>query len=155
MNTDKTVIPVPAKEIAGLLQPLLVDLVALGLNGKQAHWHVQGRRFTQLHEQLDVLVADARRAADQVAERVVALGISVDGRPAAVATTTHLPEFDHGFLDDDKVVRGILDQLDGVITQGRKVLEPLDQMDPISQDIVIEMLRTLEKHRWMFAAQAS
>jgi starvation-inducible DNA-binding protein len=154
MQSDTT-IPVPAKEIASLLQPLLVDLVALALNGKQAHWHVQGRHFTQLHEQLDVVVADARRAADEVAERVVALGVPVDGRPAAVATTSHLPEFDHGFLDDDKVVRGVLDQLDGVIKQGRQVLEPLEELDPISQDIVIEILRTLEKHRWMFAAQAS
>jgi starvation-inducible DNA-binding protein len=154
MQSDTT-IPVPAKEIAGLLQPLLVDLVALALNGKQAHWHVQGRHFTQLHEQLDVVVADARRAADQVAERVVALGVPVDGRPAAVATTSHLPELDHGFLDDDKVVREVLDQLDGVIKQGRQVLEPLAELDPISQDIVIEILRTLEKHRWMFAAQAS
>jgi starvation-inducible DNA-binding protein len=154
MQSDTTT-PVPAKEIAALLQPLLVDLVALALNGKQAHWHVQGRHFTQIHEQLDVVVADARRAVDQVAERVVALGVPVDGRPAAVASTTHLPDFDHGFLDDEKVVRGVLDQLDGVIKQGRQVLEPLGELDPISQDIVIEVLRTLEKHRWMFAAQAS
>jgi starvation-inducible DNA-binding protein len=42
------------------LQPLLTDLTALALHGKQAHWHVTGRDFLPVHEQLDRIVADAR-----------------------------------------------------------------------------------------------
>ena len=33
------------------LQDLLADLVALQLQGKQLHWHVQGPRFLTVHEQ--------------------------------------------------------------------------------------------------------
>ena len=155
MNTDKRVMPVVGRDVARYLQPVLVDLIALSLNAKQAHWHVQGRHFTQVHLQLDTLIADARRLSDEVAERLVALDVTVDGRPAAVATTTNLPEFDHGFLGDDKVVSAVVDQIDATIARARAALEPLDDIDKVSQDVVIELLRVLEKHRWMFAAQTS
>ncbi|WP_020574838.1 Dps family protein [Actinopolymorpha alba] len=155
MNAHTPPIPVPGKDVGRLLQPVLVDLIALSLNAKQAHWHVQGRHFTQVHEQLDTLVDDVRDCADDVAERLIALDVPVDGRPAAVATTTNLPEFDQGFLGDDKVVSAIVDQIDATISRGRQALGPLDEIDQVSQDVVIELLRKLEKHRWMFAAQTT
>jgi starvation-inducible DNA-binding protein len=155
VNSDKRVIPVSTKDVGRLMQPVLVDLIALTLNAKQAHWHVQGRLFTQVHLQLDTLVDDVRRLSDDVAERMVALDITVDGRPTAVATTTSLPEFDQGFLADDKVVSAIVDQIDAAIHRARAALEPLDDVDQVSQDVIIELLRTLEKHRWMFAAQVT
>ncbi|MEQ7127348.1 DNA starvation/stationary phase protection protein [Actinopolymorpha sp. B11F2] len=153
MNADNSVIPVAGRDVGGLLQPVLVDLIALSLNAKQAHWHVQGRHFTQVHEQLDTLVDDVRRLSDDVAERLVALDVAVDGRPATVSQTNELPEFDEGFLSDDKVVSAIVDQIDAAISRARAALEPLDEIDQVSQDILIELLRALEKHRWMFAAQ--
>jgi starvation-inducible DNA-binding protein len=153
VNADKRVIPVAGSEVGRFLQPVLVDLIALSLNGKQAHWHVQGRHFTQVHEQLDSLVDDVRRLSDDVAERLVALDVAVDGRPGTVSRTTELPDFDEGFLSDDKVVSAIVDQIDAAISRARAALEPLDDIDQVSQDIIIELLRALEKHRWMFAAQ--
>jgi starvation-inducible DNA-binding protein len=153
--TEKPAVPVATKEVGRLMQPVLVDLIALSLNGKQAHWHVQGRHFTQVHEQLDDLVADARKYADEVAERLIALDVAVDGRPATVGSTTALPEFDEGFLSDDKVVSAIVDQIDAAIRRARAALKPLDEIDQVSQDIIIELLRALEKHRWMFAAQVT
>jgi starvation-inducible DNA-binding protein len=155
VNADKRVIPVAGSEVGRFLQPVLVDLIALSLNGKQAHWHVQGRHFTQVHEQLDTLIDDVRRLSDDVAERLVALDVAVDGRPATVSRTTELPDFDEGFLADDKVVSAIVDQIDAAITRARAALAPLDDIDQVSQDVIIELLRALEKHRWMFAAQVS
>lgn len=155
MNDLKRVIPVAGKDVGHLMQPVLVDLIALSLNAKQAHWHVQGHHFMPVHLQLDALVEDTRRFADDVAERLVSLDVPVDGRPNAVATTTNLPEFAQGFLGDDKVVSAIVDQIDATIGRARHALEPLDDVDPVSQDVVIELLRALEKHRWMFAAQVS
>ena len=141
------------KDIAELLQPLLVDLIALAANGKQAHWHVRGRTFTQVHEQLDNIIDDARNYADNVAERVVALGVEMDGRPGTVAQTSSVPTFAAGFLETDAVVPAVIEQLDAVIDTARKTLEPLDDWDLPTQDVVIELLRGLEKHRWMMRAQ--
>lgn len=153
MVTQQTTGHAMAGQVAGQLRPVLVDLVALTLNAKQAHWHVEGRHFTQVHEQLDDLVADARTYSDEVAERIVALGVAADGRPGTVAEQTALPPYAEGFQGDDKTVAGIVEQLDAAIERARATVGPLDEIDQVSQDIVIELLRSLEKHRWMFAAQ--
>lgn len=153
MVTQQTTGQAMAGQVANQLRPVLVDLVALTLNAKQAHWHVEGRHFTQVHEQLDQLVADARTYSDEVAERIVALGMPADGRPATVAEQAALPPYAEGFQSDDKTVAGIVEQLDAAIERARATVRPLDEIDQVSQDIVIEVLRSLEKHRWMFAAQ--
>lgn len=155
MSNQTSTGDLPVKDMAAQLQPVLVDLVALSLNGKQAHWHVHGRTFTQVHEQLDTLIEDARTYTDNVAERLVALGAAVDGRPATVAETTATPTYPPDFATDDKVVRAVVDQLDAVIARARQTLDRLDEVDQVTQDVVIELLRGLEKHRWMFAAQMS
>lgn len=154
MATQKLTDQAQATQIAQWMHPVLTDLLALSLNLKQAHWHVRGRQFTQIHEQLDDVVDDARRLADEVAERVVALGISVDGRPATVADKTALPEFSEGFLIDDKIIAAVVEQLDAAIRRAREAVGPLDDLDQVSQDVIIEVLRCLDKHRWMFAAQS-
>ena len=58
------------------LQAVLVDLIDLGLQGKQAHWNVVGPQFRTLHLELDEVVEDTRKWADEVAERLRALGAS-------------------------------------------------------------------------------
>lgn len=142
---------VDGREVATHLQPVVSLLQALALNGKQAHWHVRGRHFMSVHEQLDAVVADARKYADDLAERVVALGEAVDGRPHTVAEATGV--FPEGFLADDKALILMIEQLEAVIERARSGLEPLEEIDLVSQDLLIELLEVLEKHRWMFEAQ--
>lgn len=151
MTTDEAA-EISSKAVAEQLQPVLVDLIALTLNAKQAHWHIQGRHFTPIHEQLDVLVADSRRLSDEVAERVVTLGAAVDGRPSAVARASVTSGLS-GFAPGDDVVATIVKQLDDVIATARRTLGPLDDIDLVTQDLMIETVGELEKHRWMFAAQ--
>lgn len=152
MTAPQSPIKVDGKAVAAQLQPILVDLVSLALNGKQAHWHVQGRHFISIHEQLDDLVSDVRTHTDRIAERIVALGIPADGRAHTVADASAV--FPEGFLADDKVLALIIERLDMAIDHAREALGPLDGIDLASQDLVIEALQMLEKHRWMFAASA-
>src|SRR5215510_9842728 len=80
-------------ELTANLQRVLVDLIELHLQGKQAHWNVVGTNFRDLHLQLDELVDFAREASDTVAERMRALDVVPDGRSDTVAASTSLPEF--------------------------------------------------------------
>ncbi len=141
------------QEVAAELQDLLVDFTALALNGKQAHWHVTGRLFIPLHEQLDAIVEDARAWADLVAERSVTLGVPVDGRAPTVALTTRVSPFQEGFVEDDKVLRLVVDELTKVAERTRVAAERLGELDLVTQDLVIEIQRALEKHLWMLQAQ--
>ena len=80
-------------ELSATLQRVLVDLIELHLQGKQAHWNVVGTNFRDLHLQLDEVVDFAREASDTVAERMRALDAVPDGRSDTVAASTSLPEF--------------------------------------------------------------
>ena len=79
--------------LAANLQAVLVDLLELSLQGKQAHWNVVGRNFRDTHRQLDEIIEDARTFSDTIAERMRALHAVPDGRSATIAKTTTLPEF--------------------------------------------------------------
>src|SRR5258708_26212096 len=80
-------------ELSANLQRVLVDLIELPLQGKQAHWNVVGTNFRDLHLQLDELVDFARESSDIIAERMRALDAMPDGRSDTVAASTTLPEF--------------------------------------------------------------
>lgn len=135
------------------LQSFLIELTDLALTGKQAHWNLQGPHFLTRHEQLDILVNDARLWSDEVAERIVAVGTPADGRVATVAEATPLAAFPAGFVADDKVVGLIVDRLDVIIERTGERIDALGEVDPVSQDLVIGIQRDLEKYRWMWAAQ--
>jgi len=143
------------EEAAGWLEPLLVDLVSLTLTGKQAHWHVTGPNFLPVHEQLDEIVSDLRTWSDLVAERAVTLGVAVDARPSTIGDANVLKDFPAGFVADHLTITEFADQLADVIARARKSLAPLGDADPVSQDLVIEILRGLEHHHWMLLAQTT
>lgn len=145
--------PESREAVAAALQESLVDLIALSLHGKQAHWHVTGRHFLPVHEQLDALVDDARAWADLVAERAVTLGVPVDGRPDTVARSASVEAFPDGFVDDDKVVAVVAGQVEAVVGRMRARMGELGEQDLVTQDLVVEILRGLEKHLWMLQAQ--
>ena len=95
--SDLSTTPEIAAGAAQFLTPVVIDLEALVVNGKQAHWHVRGGSFIGVHELLDDVVAHAQEYADTAAERVVALGLPLDSRIATVAQKATLPTLVDGF----------------------------------------------------------
>ncbi len=139
--------------IASGLQAVLVDLLALSLNAKQAHWNVSGRYFLPVHEQLDRIVDDSRAWADLIAERAVTLGVPADGRPETVATAASAEAMPEGFVEVDKAIRLVAEQADGIVARMREGLEEVGRRDPVTQSVLIDVVQGLEKHLWMLTAQ--
>jgi starvation-inducible DNA-binding protein len=147
--------PEVRNRVAGELQPLLFDLIALGLQGKQAHWNVVGPFFQSVHAQLDQIVADSREWADDVAERIVTIGVPASGQAADVAQQSSLDPLPEGTITDKQAVSSICDRVGMVATRARRVADSLGDQDIASQDLVLEILRGLEKHLWMLRVQQS
>src|SRR5690606_19483063 len=75
---------VASKKLGKNLQAVLVDLLELSMQGKQAHWNVVGTNFRDTHLQLDEIVAAVRTFSDTIAERMRALHAVPDGRSDTV-----------------------------------------------------------------------
>jgi starvation-inducible DNA-binding protein len=135
------------------LQAVLVDLIDLSLQGKQAHWNVVGPQFRTLHLELDEVVEDARKWTDEVAERLRALGVSADGRASVIASRTGLKSLPEGTISDKEVLRCVSDQLATAAARARGGIGHLDAADKVSEDILIQVVEGLEKHLWMFRSQ--
>jgi starvation-inducible DNA-binding protein len=143
-----------ARKVTGeALQDALIDLIGLGLLGKQAHWTVLGPNFRSLHLQLDEIVEMARKAADLVAERAVAIGYPPDGRPMTLAQSTVLPQVAAGWQQDSAVVAAFVELLAGIIERMRHRISATDSADLVSQSLLIDLTAELEKQHWMLQAQ--
>lgn len=138
--------------VAQFLSPVVIDLQALAIDGKQAHWHVRGANFQAVHELLDVVVEHAQDYADLAAERIVALGLPVDARIGTVAAKTTTPPLTEGFQQSDHTIAEVIAAIDAALTTVRTAVDELDELDQVSQDVVIEIARGLEKDRWFLFA---
>jgi starvation-inducible DNA-binding protein len=148
-------LPVPHERegVGRELQTLLIELVDLSLIGKQLHWAVSGPLFRPLHLHLDELVGSWRELADTVAERAVALGFVPDGQAQTVAAASQLAPVPQGPIEDHVVVREITRRLADVSERFRSRLEAIGEADLASQDVLIEVVRDLEKQQWMLRVQ--
>ncbi|WP_299561981.1 DNA starvation/stationary phase protection protein [uncultured Mycolicibacterium sp.] len=139
--------------LAASLQRVLVDLIELHLQGKQAHWNVVGTNFRDLHLQLDELVDFAREASDTVAERLRALDAVPDGRTDTVAATTTLPQFPAHEVGTAETVDLITARIAAAVDTIRTVHDAVDAEDPTSADILHELIEGLEKLAWLIRSE--
>ena len=139
------------REVGEALQEVLVDLVDLSLVGKHLHWNVEGLSFRSLHLQLDELVDSWRAMSDEVAERAATLGFAPDAQAATVAHGSRIDAFPAGRITDRDVVSGLTSRLADVIDRARYAMAAV--RDSISEDLLIDVVRTLEKQHWMLRAQ--
>lgn len=155
MPLRRTSISGPDSEVtASHLQEVLSDLIDLSLIAKEAHWNVVGPRFRALHLQLDQLVDHVRGFSDTTAERIVTLGQVAQGSAENTRLQSKLDPLPTGFLPDVDVIACFVERLDGVCGRIRSHIETLRDRDPVSEDLLVQILGTLEEQMWMFHAQA-
>jgi len=143
------------EKASGELQALVFHLIALRLITKQAHWAVVSRGFKSLHEFLDELAAYYGEVVDELAERMLALGIMPEGQAKAVADQGVLEALPCDFIDNTTLVTLMADRLALVAGRARQAIGVLGEVDPPSQDMVIALTQTLEKQLWMLQAMES
>jgi starvation-inducible DNA-binding protein len=118
--------------LAELLQKQLSTYNDLHLTLKHVHWNVVGPSFIGVHEMIDPQVDAVRAFADDVAERIAALGASPEGTPGAIIrdrtwddpVTQDLLIGQAGQLEKFQwFVRAHLESAGGKLTHGGKTTE--------------------------------
>ncbi|MEM1167247.1 MAG: DNA starvation/stationary phase protection protein [Planctomycetota bacterium] len=140
-------------KVVEALQIALPTLIDLALNAKQLHWTLKGSRFKSVHEQLDEVINDVRLHSDEVAERITTLGEPADGRAQVVSSDTKLSTVSPGFLGIDDTVRTMCEALLAAVRVTRAGQAATADIDPITEDLLIGITASLEKHHWMFKSQ--
>ncbi|CAN5260825.1 MAG: Dps family protein [Nocardioides sp.] len=139
--------------VADGLQALLVDLIELHLQGKQAHWNVVGANFRDLHLQLDEVVEASRGFADDVAERMRAVMVTPDGRSSTVAQSTSLTQLPDREIDSSRGVDLMVSSLYAVCATARRIHDDVDKEDPTTTDLLHAVTARLEQLAWMMDAE--
>ena len=135
------------------MQRVLVDLLELQIQGKQAHWNVVGRNFRDTHRILDEIIDETREFSDAIAERMRALHGIPDGRSDTIASTTSLPEYPAGEIDTTETVDLVTIRLEATVATMREVHDEVDDEDPTSADILHGIIEKLEQFAWMVSAE--
>ena len=108
--------------------------------------------FIGVHEMIDPQVELVRGYADDVAERIAALGASPQGTPGAILKDRTWDDYSVG----RDTVQAHLAALDvvygGVIGDVRRAIDETEELDPVTQDMLIGQAAELEKFQWFVRA---
>ena len=144
---------VASRTLTDSLQAVLVDLIELATQGKQAHWNLVGPNFRDLHLQLDEVIDATREFSDEVAERMRALHATPDGRSGVVSATTTLEQFPGGEVLTIDTADLITTRIEAAVATIRRVHDDVDEADPTSADLLHAIIQKEEQFAWMISAE--
>ncbi len=144
--------PADAASVASMLQERLNSLTDLSLTLKHIHWNVVGPHFIAVHQMLDPQVDAVRLMVDATAERIATLGGSPVGTPGALVKARTWDDYSLGRADAIAHL-GALDLVyTTVIAEHRTVMDKLEDLDLVTQDMLIEQCEQLEQFQWFVRA---
>ena len=146
MKTDN------AEQVVRLLQDRLNSLNDLALTLKHVHWNVTGPNFIAVHTMLDPQVDAVRAMADATAERIATLGGSPVGTPGALVSQRDWDDYSIGRASALEHL-GALDVVyTGIIEAQRGAVDATEDLDPVTQDLLIAQSAQLEQFHWFVRA---
>lgn len=108
-----------------------------------------GVRAQEIIEALRDDIAEELGHAQQFAERIKELYGVVPGSQAFRATQGYLQPPEHQ-TDIVHVIRGVIEAETGAISHYERIIEKASEVDPVTEDMVIAVLRDEQKHRRLF-----
>lgn len=144
--------PEEGAKVAEILQQRLNALNDLALTLKHIHWNVVGPHFIAVHEMIDPQVDAVRLMVDAIAERIATLGVAPVGTPGALVAARSWDDYSIG-RDSAIAHLGALDEVYvGVITDHRQAAKDTEELDDVTNDLLIGHLHELELFHWFVRA---
>jgi starvation-inducible DNA-binding protein len=141
-----------AGKVCDLLQRRLVSLIDLQLTLKHIHWNVVGPTFIGVHEMLDPQVEGVQEMVDDTAERIATLGGSPNGLPGNLVEARSWDDYSLGRATVQEHL-GALDQAySGVVADHRTAIDTVEDLDKVTQDVLIAQSERLERYHWFVRA---
>lgn len=140
--------------VISALNKALAHVIDLKTRTKRAHWNAKGGNFYSLHKMLDDFAGDLDAIADEIGERVMAVGGVATGNVFEVAKRSTLTQAPPRSSKADDMIKSLKDDYDVARLEVRKSFETLAVLeDEASMDIVLGTMKLLDKQRSFLKAQ--
>jgi starvation-inducible DNA-binding protein len=141
-----------AEKIVALLQDRLNALNDLALTLKHVHWNVVGPNFIAVHTMLDPQVEAVRAMVDDTAERIATLGGSPTGTPGALVAARDWDDYSLGRASTLQHLAALDLVYAGIIEAHRAAIDTTEELDLVTQDMLIGQSQQLEQFHWFVRA---
>jgi starvation-inducible DNA-binding protein len=141
-----------ATKVIEVLQDRLIATIDLQLTLKHVHWNVVGPHFIAVHQMLDPQVDAVREMSDELAERIATLGGSPSGTPGAVVSGRRWEDYAMGRDSALKHLAALDSVYVGVIEDYRNGVSDTEDLDPVTEDLLVDHLHKLELFHWFVRA---
>jgi bacterioferritin len=108
-----------------------------------------GVRAQEIKESLEQDITEELGHAQQFAQRIKELYGVVPGSEGFTAEQSYLQPPDEQ-TDIVSIIKGVIEAETGAIEHYTKIVEATDQIDPVTNDMVIDILRDEQGHRRLF-----
>ncbi|PJI85550.1 Dps family protein [Luteimicrobium subarcticum] len=139
-------------KVAAILQERLNSLNDLALTLKHVHWNVVGPHFIAVHEMIDPQVDAVRLMVDAIAERIATLGVSPQGTPDAIVAGRTWKDYSLGRASSIAHLGALDEVYQGVISDHRKAAKDTEDLDDVTNDLLVGHLHDLELFHWFVRA---
>ena len=140
------------KEIVHELNQLLANFQLYYQNLRGIHWNIKGKRFFDLHVKFEELYDDANMKVDEIAERILTLGVTPLHTFDDYIKAAKIP-VGKNISEDEKAVQLIVDSLSELLKLERDLLEKSgDANDEGTNSMMSDFITEQEKTVWMMKA---
>ncbi len=139
-------------QVAAILQQRLNALNDLALTLKHIHWNVTGPHFIAVHEMIDPQVDTVRLMVDAIAERIATLGVAPVGTPGALVEARGWDDYAIGRASAIEHLGALDEVYVGIVEDHRKAAADTEDLDTVTNDLLIGHLHELELFHWFVRA---
>lgn len=139
-------------KVAAVLQKRLNALNDLALTLKHIHWNVTGPHFIAVHEMIDPQVDAVRAMVDAIAERIATLGVAPVGTPGALVADRTWDDYAIGRASAIEHLGALDEVYVGIISDHRAAADETEDLDTVTNDLLIGHLHELELFHWFVRA---
>ena len=143
------------KEVAGGLNILLADVIALYFKTKNFHWHVSGPHFRDYHLLLDEQADQIYAMADPIAERIRKVGGTTIRSIGHISRTQRVLDNDADFVEPSDMLAELRDDNKDMAARLREAHNVCDEHRDIATASLIEVWIDETERRTWFLFEAS
>ncbi|TJY42033.1 DNA starvation/stationary phase protection protein [Cohnella pontilimi] len=118
------------------------------------HWYVKGPHFPVLHVKFEELYEMAAKKLDELAERMLAIGLEPSSTMKEYLSVSHIKEGGKAGADDTDILETIVDDFAKMVDGLKKATQIAEEEfeDTATADMLNEHIEDLQKQMWMLNA---